>query len=101
MHEHKCYLDKTINRKTLAADFLTNEKYIAKAVHEGAGTTFHEYINSLRLAYACDLLSDLAGNDLIVKIADESGFSNRFSFYRHFVAKYGISPTEFREMKKK
>ena len=98
LHESKRYLDKDISRTTLAGELKTNENYLAKAIRKGAGMTVNEYINSLRIAYACALLSDPAGNTRIAKIAAESGFNNRISFYRSFVGKYGISPGEYRKL---
>ena len=99
LHTDKRYLDESIDRAMLAKNLHTNEKYIAKAVRDSMEMTFHEYVNSLRLAYACDLLSDPATANLKMEsIAADSGFNNRYSFYRFFVAKYDISPNEFRKL---
>ena len=95
--ESKPYLDSIISRKIIANDLMTNEKYIANAIREHSGMTFHEYINSQRLIYAHAMLSDPSCKAGITDIAISSGFSNRVSFYRCFVAKYGISPTELRK----
>jgi len=97
----KLYLDENINRNTLANQLQSNENYVAKAIRRNLQMTFNEYINSLRVAYACDLLSDSANNTGIVKIAAECGFKNRISFYRCFMAIHGISPTEYRNKNKK
>jgi transcriptional regulator GlxA family with amidase domain len=56
----------------------------------------------LRLAHACDLLSDPAADHIKMEsIATDCGFNNRISFYRCFVAKYDISPNAFRKLARK
>ena len=101
LHTDKRYLDENTGRTTLAEKFGTNAIYIAKAIKDCTGMTFIEYINSLRLAHACDLLSDPGVSTNIENIAFDSGFNNRFSFYRCFVEKYDISPKEFRKLAQK
>ena len=98
LRESKLYLTPNINRSTLAAHLQTNERYISDSVKDSTGMTFNEYINSLRLAHACALLSDPENNCRIEEIAGASGFNNRVSFYRCFVAKYDIPPDEFRKL---
>lgn len=54
-----------------------------------------QYINNLKLEYACSLLSQT--DNKIIYICDLVGFSSIAHFNTLFKDKYGISPTEYRK----
>ncbi len=92
-----CYREPDINRESLAVQIGTNRQYLAEAIHENLNMTFNEYINHLRLEYACVLLTE----DLelsIENIYTSAGFNNRTTFYRLFKKKYGLTPKEIRDV---
>lgn len=98
MYHEKLFLDPDIDRRSVAARLGTNESYLASAIHEGAAnTTFANYISGLRLAYSLDLLT---GNpDMTLEtVAQESGYASYSPFFRAFVKKYGMSPSEYRKL---
>lgn len=57
--------------------------------------TFVEYLNTVRIGYACKLLADDDYN--IVEIAYESGFKNLANFNRQFKRYKNMTPTEYRK----
>jgi AraC-like DNA-binding protein len=57
--------------------------------------TFVEYLNTVRIGYACKLLADDDHN--IVEIAYESGFKNLANFNRQFKRLKNMTPTEYRK----
>lgn len=57
--------------------------------------TFVEYLNTVRIGYACKLLADDDYN--IVEIAYESGFKNLANFNRQFKRFKNMTPTEYRK----
>ncbi|NNU33504.1 AraC family transcriptional regulator [Mucilaginibacter sp. S1162] len=57
--------------------------------------TFVEYLNTVRIGYACKLLADDDHN--IVEIAYESGFKNLANFNRQFKRFKNMTPTEYRK----
>lgn len=69
--------------KTLIAQYFTSK-----------GTTFHNYINDLRLDYAAEEL--LKKNDTMMDIATRSGYQFDTVFYRAFQQKFGCTPHEYR-----
>lgn len=78
-----------LNVRTLSADF--NLCY---------GMPFPRYLPMLRLDHALSLLC--SNQDLSIEtIATKSGFTTRQTFYRTFTERFGISPAEYRRMKKK
>lgn len=78
-----------LNIRTLSAEF--TQRY---------GMTFPRYLMSLRINYALSLLSSDSTMS-VETIATKSGFATRQTFYRTFTEQFGISPAEYRRMKKK
>lgn len=104
MEEEKPYRDATFNRTTLAKMMGTNEKYVADAVREGAGTTVSNYITDIRLNCSLELLSDESGNGEPVSLDDvarDSGFGSYSSFWRAFQKKFSMTPSEYRSLHNK
>jgi AraC-like DNA-binding protein len=56
--------------------------------------TFVEYLNTVRIGYACKLLGDKNKN--VVEIAYESGYKNLANFNRQFRKFKKMTPTEYR-----
>lgn len=101
MDEEKPYRDTTFNRTVLAKLLGTNEKYVADAVREGAGTTVSNYITDIRLNCSLELLSDESGDGepmSLDDIARDSGFRSYSSFWRAFQKKYSMTPSEYRSL---
>ena len=101
MDKEKPYRDTTFNRTVLAKLLGTNEKYVAEAVREGAGTTVSNYITDIRLNCSLELLSDESGDGepmSLDDIARDSGFGSYSSFWRAFQKKYSMTPSEYRSL---
>ena len=101
MDKEKPYRDTTFNRTVLAKLLGTNEKYVADAVREGAGTTVSNYITDIRLNCSLELLSDESGDGepmSLDDIARDSGFGSYSSFWRAFQKKYSMTPSEYRSL---
>lgn len=58
------------------------------------GTSFTAYLNERRLAAAAEALRQT--DDKILVIAENVGFSNLSNFNRQFLARYGVTPREYR-----
>ena len=58
-----------------------------------------EYLNSLRIQKAMDLLKTT--NDLVVDVCFESGFKNVNHFNRTFKSMVGVSPMQYRKSNRK
>jgi AraC family transcriptional regulator of arabinose operon len=63
------------------------------------GVSPSEYLLGVRLASAAKMLE--APDPSIREIAANAGFYNLSYFYKKFTNKYGISPKQYREMKRK
>lgn len=58
--------------------------------------TFIEYVNTVRIGYACKLLAESSRN--IMEVAYRSGFNNLGNFNRRFKAIKGMTPSEYRKL---
>jgi transcriptional regulator GlxA family with amidase domain len=79
---------------SLAEYFGSTEKYISRLFKEQAGVAFHEYLSTIRVNRARELL---AGTSLQVsEVFRRCGFTSRNTFMRTFKKYVGETPTEYR-----
>lgn len=84
----------------LAEECGISEEYYCRLFKKLTGASPVNYINSLRIAKACDLLLKLP-NMKIEEIGLECGFRNITYFNKLFKRETGVSPSEFRNQNKK
>lgn len=101
MKEKLLFVDSRISRRSLALQVGVNERTLFDCIKKHGGASFSEYIISLRLAHARELLAQPDDRLSIEGIALNSGFGSRASFYRVFRSCYGLSPDEFRKIARK
>jgi AraC-like DNA-binding protein len=81
----------------LAIALRLSEKAISHAVNECTGNNINAFINGYRIRLAERLLLDPSYNYLTIDaIAEESGFSNKVTFYKAFRRVHPFSPKEFK-----
>ncbi|MBE6583963.1 MAG: helix-turn-helix domain-containing protein [Ruminococcaceae bacterium] len=73
-------------------------KYLGSLFKESVGVTFHEYLNNLRLKYACSLLwsTDMTAKE----IAFSAGYNSVEHFMYTFKKRFFMTPTEYRKLNK-
>jgi len=71
--------------------------YLSSLFSKEAGETFSEYLNSIRIRRATQLLKSSSGS--INEIAEKTGYSDALYFSKVFRRLIGMSPREFRKMK--
>ena len=67
------------------------------ALFQKYSTGFVSFVNNLRLEHSLELIRSNQ-EYTIEDIALDSGFSNRQTFHRLFVEKYGMTPTEYKRL---
>lgn len=92
-HEH--FTDH-ITLDELADNLHLSKYYISRTLNNKIGISFNDYINTLRINFACDLLSQT--DKKISDISEESGFGTIRSFNRVFYEIKGITPQEYRNI---
>lgn len=95
--EERIYLNPELTCGDLAKAVGTNRTYMSLWFREH-GTTFNDYINTLRLRYADHLMRTT--DDNILTIASKSGFNHPNSFRNVFKEYFGSTPKEYRKQLK-
>ncbi len=72
--------------------------YISRLLNQKLDIGFNDYINTLRINYACDLL--LETDKKIADISEDTGFGSIRSFNRSFSKIMNMTPLQYREMQK-
>ncbi len=93
------YVNKTycsnISLQELSLKFFMSSSYISQLFKKETGQTFTQYLTSLRVSYACELLKTT--NFSIAEISEKSGYSDYFYFTRIFKKVVRKTPSQFRE----
>lgn len=87
--------NRKISLQEVASVAGMNPTAFCRYFRKKAGKTFAEFINELRISYACKLLRH--GNQTIEFVCFETGFNNISNFNRQFKAKIGKTPSLYRE----
>lgn len=91
----KLYLQPDFSRDELLKIVRIPKNKFSSLFKQYAGTGFSGYINKLRLEYAAKLLKEHP-DYTIDSIAASCGISSTTTFYRLFVGRFGMTPTEYR-----
>jgi len=95
----KCYKTNTAARASeFAAHLGLTVEYVSWLASKILGKSLHKYLREQQVAYAARLLR--TGPLPVEEIAIRSGFGTPGTFYRWFLAIYGVPPGAFRELKK-
>ena len=90
---------KPISLDIIADDLSMNPKYLSQLFKSETGKNISDYIAELRIEKAKELL---IGTDMrIIEIAEHIGIPSRATFLRVFQKIENITPTEFRNIRKK
>jgi AraC-like DNA-binding protein len=88
--------EPTLSLSDLARRLGTNTQYLSRALNEGLGQSFSEFVNRQRVEDAKLRLRDAPALDVLT-IALEVGFGSKASFNRAFLAYAGTTPTAWRD----
>ncbi|MBN2164722.1 MAG: helix-turn-helix domain-containing protein [Marinilabiliaceae bacterium] len=87
--------DVSFNQQMLAVHLSVSQRQLYRKIDALTGKTVHDYINSVRLNKAKELLQN---KDLtITEIAEMVGFSELSNFSRSFSKQFGVSPGKYRK----
>jgi len=92
----KLYLNPNLSREDLMKLIQVDKNRFGKILQQYAGTNVATYINNKRLEYAAKLLK-VYPKYTITTIADSCGIPNIPTFNRLFKARFGITPTSFKD----
>jgi AraC-like DNA-binding protein len=96
------YIRQNYNSVTLPAlseKFGYSESYLSTMIRKSTGTTFQQFLMDLRLEHAALALKNT--DTEVASIITSVGYREKSHFYRIFKKKYGISPTEYRDLSRR
>ncbi|MEP0262662.1 AraC family transcriptional regulator [Dokdonia sp.] len=94
----KRYLDPNLSLDFLAEKLQLSKSYLSRIINNELQTSFNDYINSLRIAEAKELLHNPEfSNYTLVAIGLEAGFSSKTTFNNAFKKFTGVTPSYFRK----
>ena len=94
----KDHFDQQLGLEQIADQIGVSVKYVSRAFKQRTGKNLTEYINEMRIAKAKELLINTEYK--IGEIAAFVGIDNRTTFLRIFKKYEGISPVEFRSIRR-
>ena len=89
------FKDCTLTLEELANRLYVSKSYLSKTFQKITGQPFSEYLRSLRMEYACELLK--AGGLSVKQIVEECGFRDVQTFYKNFSLFTHMTPNEYRK----
>lgn len=88
--------DPELSLAALARMLGTNTAHLSRALNEGLGMNFSTFIARLRCEDVAATLR--AGGDVdLLRLALDAGFGSKASFNRSFRARFGLSPSAYRQ----
>jgi len=94
--EKKMYLEPELTLQQIASELNEKERTISQTINTILQRNVNDYLNSLRVEHACQLLLDYKEKP-IFEIMYESGFNTKGAFNLAFKKITGKTPTQYRE----
>lgn len=93
------YIDKNYQAiegiSEIADDLHITKQYLCRLVKRGTGLTVTQYINSVRIRRACEMI--LRGDKTVTEICYECGFNSSTYFCKIFKRIMNMTPTQYSE----
>lgn len=83
-----------LNLKLLSKHFGLSQNYLSTVIKATLGLTFSDFLQHMRLKYACSLLASTPMP--VTDIAYASGYQSYRNFVRFFKKAYSMSPSQYR-----
>ena len=93
------FVDENYMRKIRLTDFAESEdrsvSYLSHFIKDTLNQSFQEYVNTVRFNCACKLIA--SGQEKMLDVCMESGFSDYRYFTRTFREQVGMTPEQYRQ----
>jgi AraC-like DNA-binding protein len=101
IENEKYFINTGITVRELAIKINSNRSYVSQVINDKKSISFHRFINEYRIKEAIRLLLDPGYQGLSIEgIACSIGFISKSSFYSAFRKITGLTPAEYKKMKK-
>ena len=96
--DNEFFLNPKLKLSDVAKQIGTNRTYLSNFFNRDSGCTFFDYVNDLRIEYACRLLTET--DDTLDVVATSSGFNSLSTFRRAFMSRMQCTPNEYRRTRR-
>jgi len=97
MERNKAFLQGDLTLNEFAAQLEASPREVSRAINQGLGLSFVDFVNQARIAEFKRLLqADKPGKYSLVGLAFEAGFNSKSTFQRVFRQQEGMSPSHYR-----
>ena len=86
--------DSSMTLESIAASLYVSKSHLSRLFQKAAGESFLDYVRSIRINRACDLLKNTSLTNQ--EIVNRCGMKDIPSFYRIFKASTGMTPYQYR-----
>ena len=98
MDEKQAFLNPDLKLKTIAQELKIPPRNLSQVINEKLNQNFYDFINSYRIEYAKNMLSNLQDKKMtILEVMYASGFNSKSSFNTAFKKITGSTPSEFKK----
>ena len=98
VNDEEIYLNAKVSIGDVASRLGSNYTYLSSAINSHWGNGFIDYLNTLRIKRACDLMLEPEYFALSFdQIAERCGFQSTRTFYRQFKMVTSTTPGDFRK----
>jgi len=94
VESERLFLDPSLNLDRLSESTKIPKHHLSQIFSLRMGKSFADYINQLRIQYACKELEQ-AKDISIEQLGYECGFNSKVSFYRNFKFHTGLTPSQY------
>ncbi|MFB2764132.1 MULTISPECIES: helix-turn-helix domain-containing protein [Pseudomonadota] len=98
MAEDKPYLYSNLTLEQLAQKVGAHPREVSRAINQGFGCNFFEFVSSYRVQEAKRRLADPSDTSSILQVMYDSGFNSKSVFNTAFKNNTGLTPSDFRRM---
>ena len=96
MREQRPYLHSNLNVEQLADRLQVTPRELSRAINQGLGQNFFEFISGYRIDEAKRRLDDYNNSDTILQIMYDAGFNSKSVFNSAFKRATGKTPSQYR-----
>ncbi len=100
IHTNRSFLNKQIRLSHLANTLDIPNHILSLSINQHYGVNFFQFINSYRIRFACDLLTNPNYDHFTLEaIAEKAGFNSKSTFNTRFKEVMKMTPNEFKKKK--
>lgn len=94
MEDRKPFLSSAFSLDEMARSLGTNTGYVSRAINNGSGVNFSQFVNRYRVYYAMDCFRKDPGLK-VIELGQISGFNSKVTFNMAFKLVMGVTPGEW------